>query len=271
MNNTPTRIRCLLVSTPALAAIAALAVGCAPTDEDGQTLGELGQVAFGYDQSCFFECAIEQPLLVGAREKIQVTGPGDDEGITASTPDDDIIDLALERDCFCEREDGNPGRLDIANDADCTGAWRKHCDNIIPVEAKKAGDAHLELHDAQHHLVDRVRLFVRKADRAAFFATYADRLGTLETDALELAAGERLDLEVELYDADGVALLAPGGVSWSIENDTIAIVSAWLIGMGKEVSAGLSVGVEAMSPGKTKVTVSVPGLDASIPVTVTAR
>lgn len=262
----------LLVSTPpALFAVTALAVGCAPLNQDGQSLGELGQVAFGYDRSCFFECAIEQPLLVGTRETIQVTGPGDDEGISASTPDDDIVDLAMERDCFCERKDGNPGRLEIANDAGCAGAWRKHCDNTILVEARRAGDARLQLHDARHDLVDTVRLLVRKADRAAFFATYEDRLGTLETDALELTAGERLDLEVELYDTDGVVLLAPEGVAWSVENETLAIVSAWLIGMGKEVSAGLSVGVEAMSPGKTKVTVSVPGLDASIPLTVTQR
>lgn len=263
-------MRPVLVGSPlALTVIALGAMGCAPMDDDGASLGELGHVAFGYDQSCFFECAIEQPLLVGTRETIQVTGPGDDEGITASTPDDDVVALAMERDCFCERRDGHPGQLEIANDAACTGPWRKHCDNTILVEAKKAGDARLQLHDARHDLVDTVRLLVRKADRAVFFATYEDRLGTLQADALDLAAGERLDLEVELYDADGIALLAPEGVAWGVEDEKVAIVSAWLIGMGKEVSAGLSIGVEAMGAGTTHVIVRVPGLEASIPLTVT--
>ena len=101
---------------------------CKATDDEEGSLGESGRVAFGYDRSCFFECPIEQPLLVGAKETIAVTGPGDDPGVTAHTPDDDLVDLAMQRECFCERLDGSPGRLEIASDADCEGPWRKHCE-----------------------------------------------------------------------------------------------------------------------------------------------
>jgi hypothetical protein len=270
MHTLRTRVPTTVTRLPLVALVIAVgAAGCAPLDNDGESLGDLGLVGFGYDQSCFFECPIEQPLLVGAKEKIQVTGPGDDAGIVASTPNEDIVDLAMERDCFCEREDGNPGQLDIAKDATCPRAWKKHCDNIILVEAKKAGDARLELHSELKRLVDSVRLHVREADRAAFFATYMDRLGTLEAEDLDLAEGEKVELEVELYDEDGLVLLAPGGVSWSVGDESVAIVSAWLVGMGKEVEAGLGVSIEAKAAGATDVTVTVPGLESSIPLTVT--
>lgn len=257
-----------------LFASTALALGLASCADleggDETTLGERGRVGFAYDRSCFFDCPIEQPLLVGTRETIQLTGPGDDEGIRARTSDDDLIELAVERDCFCERRDGHPGRLEIADDATCEDAWRKHCDNLVLVRAKKAGDARLELRDHQDELVDAIELHLRKAHAAAFFATHTDRLGTQEATSLELAEGEQVDLEVELYDAQGLVLLAPEGVTWRIEDDGVASVSAWLIGTGAEVEAGLTVTVQARAPGTTDVHVVVPGLDASIPLRVSA-
>ena len=97
------------------------------------------------------------------------------------------------------------------------------------------------------------------------------RLGTLDADELELGVGEKVELEVELYASDGLGLLAPEGVTWQVGDESIAIVSAWLIGMGKEVDAGRGITVEAKAEGTTDVSVVAPGLELAIPVNVSAR
>jgi hypothetical protein len=251
----------------ALAPAALTAASCQEEELGDGTPGEMGRVSFGYDRSCFFTCPMEQPLLAGTREKISVDGPGDDRGVEPYTDEPKVAVFAVERDCFCEREDPDT-QIEVAEGASCKNGFEKHCDNTILVEAGVAGEAVLELRDEDGEPVDRVTVIVREADRARFEASYLDRLEAMEGEAFELEVGETIDLEVTLYDYEGQKLLAPEGVTWRVEDDAVANVSTWLGGGGAEIHAGLSADVHGEAPGKTRLTVEVPGLEADVLITV---
>ncbi|MDD9932563.1 MAG: hypothetical protein OXT09_03120, partial [Myxococcales bacterium] len=193
---------------------AALAGGCEKDDFGAGTVGEEGEVEFSFQRSCFFGCPLEQPLLVGARERIEVSDAGDGEGVEVRVSDPEVLEVALSRDCFCERRDDRPGRLDIAEDGSCDErAWRKHCDNNIDVEALAAGESFVILEGPDGE-IDRAEVLVREADRAEFEAIFPDQLGTHELESLELGAEDRVEVEVFLYEENGLKLLAPEGVTW---------------------------------------------------------
>ncbi len=251
-----------------LVASALLWSGCGEDEAPDASLGELSVVEFRYQRSCFFGCPLEQPLLAGTREKISVTGPGDATGVTARSTDTDVVEFAIERQCFCERQDGENGRLLISESASCDGVWSKHCDNDVLVQAVDVGEATLELIDGHGKVLDRVELLVREADQAIFSAVYPNELGSVEADVFELSGSEMIEMNLQLYDADGFELLAPEAVNWSVADEEVAIVNAWLIGRGASVSAGLSVIVEATGPGDTELAVEVPGLSPSVTLNV---
>jgi hypothetical protein len=237
------------------------------------TLGEFRRVEFSYARSCFFGCPIEQPLLAGTRERIALSGAGDDAGLRADSSDDRVARFALARDCFCERRGGGGGRVAIAEDASCAGMGHseKHCENTVLVEAGVSGLAALELRDARDArdaLFDRVNVRVAEAERARARVTLPGQLGAAEHDEIALRAGESAEVELTLYDDAGRALLAPQGVRWRIEDGGVAEVAAWLIGRGAELDAGLDVTVEALSAGETALIAGVPGLEHRLPVTV---
>jgi hypothetical protein len=242
----------------------------APAPDPGQdgTLGEEGRVWFEYERSCFFGCPLEQPLLSGARESVGVDGVGDEEGILAASTDPAVLEVALERTCYCARQDDKLGRLAIDRDAACPATWEKHCDNRVLVQGGVEGTALLELRDGSGYLVDQVEVTVHDAASARFFTTYPDRLGEQEGTALELGATEKVAVRSELYDAEGLGLLAPEGVRWTIADPAVATLVAFSFGAGAEVTAGLSVDVQALAAGTTELTVTVPGLAPALTVTV---
>lgn len=233
------------------------------------TLGQQGRIEFSYQRGCFFGCPLEQPLLVGTRQTINVDGPGDVAGVEIASSKPKIAEFALERACYCERVDHSGGRLDIAEDARCDGVWQKHCDNTLLVQAKAAGETRLELRDKSGQLIDEVPVIVHEAARAKLEVTYPDRLGAVEAKSLALKVGDKVELDLSLYDAMGRKLLAPDGVSWSVDDDQVAIVTAWLIGSGQHVSAGLGIEVQATAAGATGLTISVPGIEKTIDIVVT--
>jgi hypothetical protein len=253
----------------AIGVVLLAAVGCKPAESMGDMRGEQGLVAFHYQRSCFLGCSIEQPLLVGTRERIELSDAGDVEQLQVSASDPAIAEFALERNCFCQRRDDEHDRIEIAEDATCSGIREKHCDNSVLVQALAAGVTDLELRDDADRLIDRVAIEAATAERARFVGTLKDRLGAIEGSEFELGAGESMQLAVELFDAEGRKLLAPEGVSWQIDDDAVAIVSAFLHGTGRQVSAGLSVVVEAKAEGSTGLAVDVPGLRAEVEVRVT--
>jgi hypothetical protein len=232
---------------------------------DGQ-LGELGKVEFTYQRSCFFGCLIEQPLLVGTREAIQVTGPGNDPKIEVRSDEEEVLSVAMERQCYCERQD-TTGRLDVAIDGSCQQPWSMTCENRIQVGAHRPGYAKIELLRG-NTLIDRVTAYVKEASRARFFGTLPDALGETDDDNFELSVGSQLELRVELYDEDGLELLAPEGVAWRVSDPEVATLQALLVGAGEEVQAGREITLKTHAEGETTVEVDVPGLTAMIDVEV---
>ena len=236
-------------------------LGCQPMRHLDGTLGERGRVAFAYQRNCFFGCPIAQPLLSGTRQSVTLTGPGDDAHIRVASSDPEVADFALERQCYCERN-GADTRVEVADDASCRVGYVKRCDNTVLVEAGVEGEAWLELHESGSALIDRVALEVRDADRARFSLTAPDALGPLQTKRFELQVGDMADVELTLYDAEGRELLAPEGVHYAIDDPAVATVSAWLLGGGAAVDAGLDVSLQALAAGDTALRVTVPGLEA---------
>lgn len=210
-------------------------------------------------------------MLAGTRQVIEVDGPGDDPDIVVSSADTAVAEVLLERACYCRRTDGRLDHLDIALAAVCPTLWEKHCDNRVPVHAGKAGTATLELHGARGELVDRVTLVVANAASARFLTTYPARIGEREGALLDLAPGERASLRVELFDAHGLALLAPEGVRWQSVDPSVVTLSAFTFGAGSDVTAGLSIDVGAVAVGSTELVLSVPGLEQRLTVAVVAR
>jgi hypothetical protein len=255
-------------TTSCLLLLLTVCAGCDQPESVDGTQGELGRVSFTYSQGCFFGCPLDQPLLTGTRQSINVTGPGDDQGVVAESSDRHVVDFALERSCFCERKDDSNVHVEIAVDATCKDIYQKHCDNTLRVQAVAQGDATLSLNDAHGASLDRVPVLVRDVDRASFFVTYPDRLGQVEEEAVTLDVGDKVAVEVELYDATGRKLLAPVGVIWRVADAQMAAVSGFLTGSHDEVQAGLGIDLEALAPGETELKVDVPGSKAVLPLHV---
>jgi hypothetical protein len=260
---------CMIRRIARMAVCATALAGCASTEgKSSGTRGELGHIDFNYQRSCFFGCPLEQPLLAGTREQIELSAEGDAKGIRVKASDPDVAAFAIERTCYCDRSD-NDSRLEIREDARCPSVWRKHCDNHVLVEALDAGETWLELDDAHSDPIDRARILVHEAHDAHFAATLPNRLGPAEGTHFELKDGQSLDLELTLYDANGLALLAPEGVDWHVDDVAIATLAGFLIGPGADVHDGLGVTVQAASPGDTSVHVEVPGLSDEVAIHVT--
>lgn len=238
-----------------------LGLGCGFDEVDG-SIGEEGKVEFTYTRSCFFGCPLEQPLLVGTREEISLSSRGSQPGVTARVDAEEVASFTLSRTCFCQRGDDKKNRVEVAEDAHCEAPRAKVCEAHVQVQARAAGDAALELVNADGTRLDRTTIHVREAARAQF-----SDLGR-DLDAVVVQPGERADVDVVLYDAQGRRLLAPDAVRWRTGDGDIAQVTAWLVGTGTELTAGLSVMVEGRRSGQTEVSVDVPGLVASLPVEV---
>jgi hypothetical protein len=245
------------------------AAGCKKVEAgEDHTRGELGRVSFNYKRSCFFGCPLEQPLLAGTRERIGLTGAGDDEGVHVRSNNPEHAEFALERECFCERSDNAGGRIQIADDARCEEPFHKHCDNDVLVQAGSAGAATLELLDARDRPIDRASVRVADAAEAEFEATFADHLGAISGDDFELTAGQSFDLALALFDDEGRKLLAPEGVHYRVQDADVATVTAFLLGGGAELRAGLAVVVDGKTAGETMLSVDVPGLEAAVMIRV---
>ena len=238
------------------------AVSCQGLDKSEGTPGERGLVEFAYHGGCLFGCPIEQPLLSGSHQQIQVSDPGDGPGVEVRSSDEDVARFSVERSCFCERDDSTR-RLDIATDASCESPWHKHCDNDVAVEAGKPGEAWLDLRDATGERLDRVQVLVRDAERCDFRVMLDDQFGAIHTTHVETAAGKSFELTAMLFDDKGRSLLAADGVQWHSSDAEIAELSAWLAGSGADVSTGLSVTVRVQAAGSAEIGLRVPGLDTA--------
>lgn len=257
-----TKLTVLLLASLAL-------LGCKDREDGGDeaTLGDLGQIELKYRRSCFFGCPLAQPLLAGTRENVELSGAGNDPGVTVRSTDTEVLEVAVERQCYCARSDSS-ARLDIDNDASCDEPWTKRCDNRVLVQAGEPGEAMLEVVGEDAEVIDRAEVLVREAASAKLFATLPSELGEREGDAFSCALGERIDLRAELYAEDGLELLAPEGVAWRVADPSIATLTAFLSGSGAQLEVGREVSVAPVAPGTTEIELQVPGLTHTIELTV---
>jgi len=254
--------------TPMFALFALVLIACQDDVADEPRSGALGVVDFSYRRGCFFGCSTEQPLLTGSHQTIDVTGPGDDEGVIVSTSDPDRIEVWLERECACVRNDNDNSRIEIANDASCDATHHKVCDNRVEVEAISEGAARVTLDSADGETIDHVGLQIRDAHIGSFFVTLPTVLGAREATEVTARVGDTIGVEVELYDGAGQKLLASDAVTWRVDDPQVAQVSAFLIGPTQELSAGLAASVHALTVGDARIDVDVPGLVTSLVVHV---
>jgi hypothetical protein len=252
-----------------LVLLVAAAWGCKEEEPENGMLGDRGRVEFSYGRSYFFGCPLEQPLLVGTSERIDLSDAGDVAGLRIETSRSGVAEFAIERECFCEQEQDEDTRIEVAESASCRQGWRKHCDNTIPVRALAAGQTKLELRDEDNKVIDTATVKVGVADSAVFEVLLPDALGFEQGTRFELAAGESMEIEASIYDSDGVKLLAPEGVTWRVRDEGVGIVTSWLQASGQEISNGLGVTFEALATGDTRLFLEVPDLESSMAVEVT--
>ena len=239
-----------------------LLAGCGASS-DAEDEDELD---FHYERSCFFGCAMQQPLLIGTRESVGVEGPGDAAGVTPRSSDEAVARFSLERDCRCEADGARSYEIDL--EAGCNSGFQKVCDNHFPVDAVGLGDADLELVGASGNIVASTTVRVREAAKLELVGQIDGSLDTTNGYEHELSSGQTLLLEGELFDSDGVKMLAPEGVTWTSQDPSVATVSIWLVGSGQSVTAGLSASVVAEGPGETQVSLAIAGIDPQVTVRV---
>lgn len=261
-------MRLRLVRGLCLVLLVSAAAGCKEQEPESGLLGDRGRVEFSYGRSCFFGCPLEQPLLVGTQERIDLSDPGDVAGLKITTSGSDVAEFAVERDCFCEREADENTRIEVKESASCRQGWRKHCDNSLVVQALAAGQTKLELRDEDNRVIDTVSVTVGIADSVVFEALLPNALAAEQGTRFELEPGESMEVEAFIYDEYEIRLLAPEGVTWSVRDPEVAIVSSWLEASGEQIENGSSVTVEAQAPGSTRVFIAVPDLEGSLALEV---
>ena len=123
---------------------------------------------------------------------------------------------------------------------------------------------HLAVRREDGALVDRVTMHIEEATSARVFASYVDGLGEEDTGAVDLTLTEKVGLRAELYDAEGMVLLAPEGVRWSVTDPAVATLFAFGFGAGGDVTAGLTVELTAEAAGTTEVVIASAGFEERI-------
>lgn len=211
-------------------------VACTPPNS---TRGEMDRVDFSYHESCMLGCDLEQAVLTDSKERISVTGPGDDELISVGSSDPKVATFLVMRSC---------------NDDECN--------NDIVVKTHAAGDAKLSLYAANGDLLDSTTVHVRAAESLTFQAV--DRTGALvPIERLELTHGQNVELWAEPLAKNGTKLLGNQGFDWQSANAEVA---------GFEDSTpsatGKSVHLVAGAAGNTELLVTAGGGSQALPIVV---
>ncbi len=183
-----------LVSAAVLA-LTMFSAGCSPRLGD-DTGGEKGNLRFEYS-SCLFGCSLEQNALQGSKVTISAKGVDSKAHLTAR-----LSDAAI-------------GTIVTQNQRCTDGA---DCILDMEIETTGAGDAKVDVIDADGALVDRVTIKVRPAarielevrDRQASDGVYAIRVG------------EKLKIASKVLDADGNPMIfAAHGVAQTYADPSI--------------------------------------------------
>ncbi len=261
----------------ALTALVAATTSACSMQLGQSTTGELGHVDFSYGATCFFGCSMDRPVLVGGSERVDVTGPGDAEGVTAASTNPTIAEFNVKRSCGCEQQSGNSASgTTVDAQGQCPSGFTKSCDNAVDMRALAEGDSKLELFDAEGSLIDRVTVHVRKAASAQFQQSSNGLQDAKPIDRLVVKSGSTVTLSAVLYDANGQQLIARDAVDWGSQDASVAGFPTYKILSPDAVDDSAQdqsdfITVQGVQPGKTTIQLKVPGLAQGVPVTVTGN
>jgi hypothetical protein len=247
-------------SLVSLLALSALFAGCALGDS---TRGDEGRVDFSYGATCFFGCGTDQPVLSASSERIDVTGPGNDEGVSGISLDPAIAELSVRRSCYCEHHSGNSeaSASSLPASGVCDAGFDKLCDNALDLVTHAAGDVKIELHDSSGSLIDSTTLHVRSADRIELTRLQNGTTDETSVSSLALMPGESAELRATAYAGDQ-KLLGGGGFAWSSSESKVA-------GFGLQFFADSPVNtVTADQSGTTTLAVTAGGATVELPIDV---
>jgi hypothetical protein len=166
-------------------------VACTPSNS---TRGDMDRVDFSYHESCLLGCGLDQAVLTDSKERIAVTGRGDDASIGVGSSNPKVATFLVVRSC---------------NESECN--------NDIVVKTHAAGDAKLTLYSATGELLDSATIHVRSADSVAFQAV--DGTGALvPIERLDLTPGQSVELWAEPMTKSGAKLLGNQGFDWQSDD-----------------------------------------------------
>jgi hypothetical protein len=170
-------------------------VACTPSNS---TRGDMDRVDFSYHESCLLGCGLDQAVLTDSKERIAVTGRGDDASIGVGSSNPKVATFLVVRSC---------------NESECN--------NDIVVKTHAAGDAKLTLYSATGELLDSATIHVRSADSVAFQAV--DGTGALvPIERLDLTPGQSVELWAEPMTKSGAKLLGNQGFDWQSDDPKVA-------------------------------------------------
>lgn len=211
-------------------------VACTPPNS---TRGDMDRVDFSYHESCMLGCDLAQPVLSDSKERISVTGPGDDAGISVGSSSPKVATFLVMRSCN-----------------------ENECNNEIVVKTHATGDAKLTLYDKNGELLDSAMVHVRPAESLAFQAV--DPSGALvPIENVELTRGQSVELWAEPIAKDGAKLLGNQGFDWQTANVSVAGFPD-----ATPSASGKSVHLVASAAGSTELRVTAGGGSQSLPIVV---
>lgn len=234
---------------------------------DTETPGDLGRASFRYEAECFLDCNLDQPLAVGATQRITVTGDGAEPDVVVLSSDDRVASFTLgARTCSCTRTtaQGSEGYGLTDTGQSCNPGYTRDCSNRIDVKSHASGDAQLQLLAPGGALIDTVTVHVREAASIALESYDEDHPRTVSQ--LAGHAGDSVDLRVLLSDEHGRPLFSTGAVELRSEDPAIARVepeSLWF-----DWSRGARFSARFARPGESTLVVSTAGVAVEVPVTV---
>jgi hypothetical protein len=214
-------------------------VACAPSNS---TRGDRNRIDFSYHESCLLGCGLDQAVLTDSKERIAVTGPGDEASISVGSSNPKVATFLVMRSCN-----------------------ENECNNDIVVKTHSAGDAKLTLYSAAGELLDSATIHVRSADSVAFQAV--DSTGALiPIERLALAPGQSVELWAEPMTKNGAKLLGNQGFDWQSDDPKI---------LGFEdatpSATGKSVQLLAGAAGNTELRVVAGGQSQALSILVTGN
>ncbi|MEB2310992.1 MAG: hypothetical protein OZ921_14705 [Sorangiineae bacterium] len=234
---------------------------------DTETPGDLGRASFRYEAECFLDCALDQPLAVGATQRIAVTGDGAEPDVVVLSSDDRVASFTLgARTCSCTRTTAQGSEAYGLADTGqtCDPGYTRECSNRIEVESHASGDAQLQLLAASGALIDTVTVHVREAASIALESYDEDRPRAVSR--LAGHAGDSLDFRVLLLDEHENPLFSTGAVELRAEDSAVARVEPSSFGL--DWTRGARFSARFARPGASTLVVSAAGVAVEVPVTV---